>query len=162
MIKAVRQRNRYGARDAALIRVAYRHGYRISELVDLRWSDIDFAHGRLAVRRCKGSLESVHPLDAFELRALRALQRIAKTDYVFESERGTPMHKRNAQVMIEKAGRAARLDFPVCAHQLRHGAGYRLANQGATTRDIQVFLGHKNLSNVERYTALAADRFKGF
>jgi site-specific recombinase XerD len=37
-----------------------------------------------------------------------------------------------------------------------------LANQGATTRDIQIFLGHKNLSNVERYTALPNDRFKGF
>jgi type 1 fimbriae regulatory protein FimB/type 1 fimbriae regulatory protein FimE len=43
--------NRWGHRDATAILVAYRHGLRASELVQLRWDDIDFQHGKLHVRR---------------------------------------------------------------------------------------------------------------
>jgi type 1 fimbriae regulatory protein FimB/type 1 fimbriae regulatory protein FimE len=47
-------KTRYGHRDAAMVLVAYRHGLRAAELVTLRWDAIDFAHGRLHVRRLKG------------------------------------------------------------------------------------------------------------
>jgi type 1 fimbriae regulatory protein FimB/type 1 fimbriae regulatory protein FimE len=161
MIRAAR-RNRHGERDAALILMAYRHGLRVSELIGLRWDDIDFSTGRLHVRRRKQSLDSVHPLHARELRTLRALQRNASTRFVFQSERGMPMSKRNAQHLIEQAGREAKLGFPVCAHMLRHGCGFKLANGGRTTRDIQAYLGHANLNNVEIYTQLTADRFDDF
>src|SRR5215471_19307439 len=49
--------NRYGHRDATMVLVAYRHGLRAGELVTLRWDAIDFAHGRLHVRRLKGGSE---------------------------------------------------------------------------------------------------------
>ena len=58
-----------------MVLVAYRHGLRAAELVTLRWDAIDFAHGRLHVRRAKGGSESVHPLSGRELRALRRLKR---------------------------------------------------------------------------------------
>ena len=58
-----------------MVLVAYRHGLRAAELVTLRWDAIDFAHGRLHVRRLKGGSESVHPLSGRELRALRRLKR---------------------------------------------------------------------------------------
>jgi type 1 fimbriae regulatory protein FimB/type 1 fimbriae regulatory protein FimE len=45
-----------------MILLAYRHGLRVAELVTLRWDAIEFSHGRLHVRRVKGSAESVHPL----------------------------------------------------------------------------------------------------
>src|SRR6202020_1799064 len=45
--------NRYGHRDATMVLVAYKHGLRPSELVDLRWDQIDFDHATLAVRRAK-------------------------------------------------------------------------------------------------------------
>jgi integrase len=48
-------------------RIAYRHGLRASELVALRWDDIDFTTGKLHVRRAKGGMASVHPLGAKEL-----------------------------------------------------------------------------------------------
>jgi integrase len=67
--------NRWGHRDATAILIAYRHGLRASELVALRWDDIDFRTGKLHVRRAKGGMTSVHPLGGKELRALRRLQR---------------------------------------------------------------------------------------
>ena len=68
-------KNRWGHRDATAILIAYRHGLRASELVALRWDDIDFTTGKLHVRRAKGGMASVHPLGGKELRALRRLQR---------------------------------------------------------------------------------------
>jgi integrase len=72
--------NRNGHRDATMVRVAYRHGLRSAELVTLRWDAVDFAHGRLHVRRLKGGSESVHPLSGRELRALRRLKREQEPD----------------------------------------------------------------------------------
>src|SRR5688500_3816315 len=53
---------RYGHRDRTLLLVAYRHGLRVSELVDLRWTDVDLKAARLNVRRLKGSRSGTHPL----------------------------------------------------------------------------------------------------
>src|SRR5262249_13721600 len=74
LIEAARKRGRNGARDAAAILLAYRHGLRAQELCSLRWSQVDLRNGRLHVNRAKGGIESVHPLHGPELRALRPLQ----------------------------------------------------------------------------------------
>jgi integrase len=70
LIEAAKQ-NRSGHRDATAILVAYRHGLRASELVALRWDDVDLATGRLHVRRAKSGDASVHPISGRESRALR-------------------------------------------------------------------------------------------
>src|SRR5262245_38728667 len=81
--------NRWGHRNSTAILIAYRHGLRASELVVLRWSDIELQTGRLHVRRAKGGTPSVHPISARESRAWRRLQREAPTaPYGFLSERG--------------------------------------------------------------------------
>jgi site-specific recombinase XerD len=64
--------------------------------------------------------------------------------------------------MIERAARAAKLGIKAHAHMLRHACGFRLANDGIDTRALQAYLGHRNIQNTTRYTALAPDRFKGF
>jgi integrase len=157
-------RNRHAARDKALILLCYRHGLRVGELVALEWAHVDFPTSLLSVRRSKRGLDSTHPLTGRELRALRALQRNAKTRFVFESERtpATPMSVRAAQWIVEQAGRDAKLSFPVHIHMLRHSCGFKLANDGQPTRHIQLYLGHKSLNHTARYTALAPDPFRGF
>ena len=70
--------NRWGHRDATMILVGYRHGLRVSELVDLRWDQVEFRTATLHVRRVKQGTPSTHPILGDELRALRRLQR-AKT-----------------------------------------------------------------------------------
>src|SRR6478672_6430409 len=76
LIKAAGE-NRWSHRDGTAILIAYRHGLRASELVALRWDDIDFQTGKLHVRRTKGGTASVHPIGGRELRALRRLKREA-------------------------------------------------------------------------------------
>src|SRR5260221_12699979 len=160
LIEAARKRGRNGARDAAAVLLAYRHGHRASELCSLRWSQIDLLHGRLHVNRAKGGIESVHPLHGPELRALRPLQ--GNSPYVFITEGGTPVTTTWFLRMIQRTGQAAGLEFSVHPHMLRHSTGYKLANQGEDTRSLAHYLGHRNLQSTARYTALAPDRFKGF
>ena len=163
LMKAAGQ-NRWGHRDATAILIAYRHGLRASELVAVRWDDIELATGRLHVRRGKGGAASVHPIGARESRALRKLQREAKTSspYVFVSERGAPLSVAGYQRMVARVGEAAGFAFLIHSHMLRHSCGYKLANDGQDTRAIQHYLGHQSIASTVRYTALAPERFKGF
>ena len=64
--------------------------------------------------------------------------------------------------MIERAAVAADLGIKAHAHKLRHACGYKLAKDGHDTRAIQAYLGHRNIQNTTRYTALAPQRFKEF
>jgi site-specific recombinase XerD len=64
--------------------------------------------------------------------------------------------------MIERTAICAKLGIKAHAHMLRHACGYKLANDGHDTRALQAYLGHRNIQNTTRYTALAQDRFKGF
>jgi len=160
LIEAAKRRGRNGARDAAAILLAYRHGLRASELCALRWSQIDLQHGRLHVNRSKGGIESVHPLHGPELRALRPLQ--GNGAYVFVTEGSTPVTLAWFLRMVQRTGVAAKLAFPVHSHMLRHSTGYKLANDGQDTRSLAHYLGHRNLQSTARYTALAPDRFAKF
>src|ERR1700722_3659226 len=80
--------NRLGHRDATMVLLAYRHGLRASELIDLRWDQVDVEHALLHVRRLKNGSPATHPLTGKELRALRRLQRErnTKSPFLFTSE----------------------------------------------------------------------------
>jgi integrase len=155
--------NRWGHRDAAtMVLVAFRHGLRASELVDLRWDQVDLEHALLHVRRVKNGSPAAHPLTGKELRALRRLQREQelKSPFVFTTERGTPFSRRGFQAMLERAGKATGFDMKIHPHMLRHACGFKLANDGVDTRTIQAYLGHKSIQHTVRYTELAPTRFK--
>ena len=155
--------NRHGHRDASMILVAYRHGLRVSELVDLRWDQVDFRTATLHVRRVKQGTPSTHPIVGDELRALRRLQREQdKSPFVFTSERGAPFGTAGFARMVERAGVEAKIGFKIHAHMLRHACGYALANRGHDTRALQAYLGHKNIQHTVRYTELSPNRFKNF
>jgi integrase len=156
--------NRWGHRDATMLLVAYRHGLRASELVDLRWNQVEFKTASLHVRRAKQGSPSTHPILGDELRALRRLQReqVPRSPFVFTSERGAPFTTAGFARIVERAGRAAMLAFKTHPHMLRHACGYALANKGHDTRALQAYLGHKNIQHTVRYTELVPTRFKDF
>lgn len=156
--------NRWGQRDSTMVLVAYRHGLRVSELVDLRWDQIDFDTATLHVRRAKRGTPATHPIEAVELRALRRLKREQepKSPFVFVSERGAPFTTAGFARMVERLGYAAGFEFKAHPHMLRHACGYKLANDGQDTRSLQAYLGHKNIQHTVRYTELSATRFKNF
>ena len=146
-----------------MILIAYRHGLRVSELVSLRWDEIDLAQDLAHVARLKNGTPSVHPLRGPELRALRRLQREdASAVYVFVSERKAPLTPHTVRKIVARAGRQAGIESPVHPHMLRHATGYQLANDGQDTRAIQPYLGHRNIQHTTRYRDLAPSRFQDF
>jgi integrase len=160
LIEAVKD-NRQGHRDATMVLIAFRHGLRAAELIDLRWDQVDLDNALLHVSRLKDGSPASHPLTGRELRALRRLQREQpKSPFVFISERGAPFSKRGFQAMLERAGEAAGFDMKIHPHMLRHACGFKLANEGVDTRTIQAYLGHKSIQHTVRYTELAPTRFK--
>ena len=166
LIKAAKA-HRWGDRDATMLLVAFRHGLRASELVDLRWDQVDFRSANLHVRRVKNGTPATHPLAGAELRALRRLEREGKeagtlTPFAFTSERGTPFTTAGFARMIERAAEAAKLKIKAHPHMLRHACGFKLANDGVDTRALQAYLGHRNIQHTVRYSELAPDRFRGF
>lgn len=165
LIVAARQRGgRYGQRDSTLILLAYRHGLRVSEIVALRWEQVNLQAGLLHVTRTKKGEPSTHPLRARELRALRQLQRdqAPPSPYLFTTERKGPMSPAGVRKLLARIGRAAKLPYPLHPHMLRHGCGFALAARGEDTRAIQAYLGHRSIQHTARYTALAPGRFKNF
>jgi type 1 fimbriae regulatory protein FimB/type 1 fimbriae regulatory protein FimE len=160
---AARKRGRYGHRDATMILMAYRHGLRCSELVALRWDQVDLEAGRLQVIRSKGSDDSLQPLSGVEIRALRKLRRDqpAGLRHVFVSERGAPFTTNGFFKTLSRAAASIGMT-DVHPHLLRHGTGFKLVNQGVDTRTLAAYLGHRNLANTARYTKMNAKRFDGF
>jgi integrase len=113
------KKNRRGQRDSLMVLMAYIHGLRSKELVELQWSQVDFS-GWLHVNRAKRGIESNHPLKGDEIRALRALRRDnPHTTHVFVSERGTPFSEAGFQKMVVRLGQDAGISFPIHAHMIR-------------------------------------------
>lgn len=163
VMMAASRMGRHGFRDRTLILLAYRHALRVSELVSLRWEQVNFKQGDLHVRRAKNGVDSTHPLRGTELRALKRLEReYERSPYVFVSERGGPMTTSAVRKLVTRAGVLAGLGFPVHPHMFRHACGYKLANEGHDTRSIQQYIGHANIQHTCRYTELASERFNGF
>jgi len=128
LMEAARQ-HRWGHRDATAILVAYQHGLRASELVALRWNDVDLTTGRLRIRRSKaGGAASARPISAQEALALRRLRdesapsprvSVHASAHVFASEHGAPFRANGFERMIARAGAEAGFGFVVRARMLR-------------------------------------------
>jgi len=135
--------NRHGHRDATMILIAFRHGLRAAELVDLRWDQVSLDRNAcLHVRRVKNGIPTTHPLQGDEMRALRELKRSANSTFVFVSERDAPFTTAGFAKMITRLGVEANFKFGVHPHMLRHACGFALANKGHDTRALQASFVH--------------------
>ena len=163
LIAGARKSGRHKHRDTTMILVAYRHGLRVSELVALRWTQIDLDTGLIQVNRKKNGLSCAHPLFGPEIRALRKLKRDAvDSPHVFITERKCPITTSTFRKLLARAGKNAKLKISVHPHMLRHSTGYKLANEGVDTRSIQQYLGHRNIQHTTKYTEISPDKFNEF
>ncbi|QBY02937.1 integrase [Thalassotalea sp. HSM 43] len=158
---------RNGDQTALMLTMAFRHGLRVSELVNMTWAQIFFDESQLHVIRCKKSRDSMQPIQGDELRMLRKQRRDNPNQrYVFLSERGAPytsdgFRKRIARLIAKaKEKDPTSFDFNMTPHSLRHGCGHYLANSKRwETRRIQEYLGHVNIQHTVRYTELSGHKF---
>lgn len=163
LLRAAMRSPRHAVRNHAMILLAYRHGLRASEVTGLRWSDLDLATGTIYCRRAKGSRSSLHPMKLDEVAALGKVLRDRKLGAITSSSRNGRSDEppRVLADPVSQAGDRAGLPVKAYAHQFRHACGYYLANKGCDLRLIQDYLGHKQIQNTVRYTALNPARFAG-
>jgi type 1 fimbriae regulatory protein FimB len=157
--------SRNEARDRCLLLLMFRHGLRVSEATGLIMSQVDLESRVLHVQRLKKGLSTTHPLRNDELKIIKTwLKERAKmeldTDAFFVSERRGPMNRKTAWLAIRTYGERAGLPLSAHPHMLRHACGFALADQGADTRLIQDYLGHRNIQHTVMYTAANPARFE--
>ena len=153
-------------RDSATLEVFYSTGIRVSELVGLNWSDVDFQLGIIRVFG-KGSKERIVPIGEVALRSLRNYSEEVRKRWklsckgdtaVFLNNRGGRITTRSVARLVEKHLRAAGIPVKMGPHGLRHTFATHLLNSGADLRVIQELLGHASLSTTQRYTHLNLDQ----
>ena len=156
-----------GFRDRTMLEVLYATGLRVSELVNLRHTQVNLNQGVLRVTG-KGNRERLVPLGAeaidwlqrFEAAARRDILGSQQTDFLFPTRRGTRMTRQAFWNLIKRHARAAGIAKPLSPHTLRHAFATHLLNHGADLRVVQMLLGHSDLSTTQIYTHVARERLK--
>lgn len=156
-----------GMRDRAMLEVLYATGLRVSELINLRISDINMEEGFL---RClgKGSKERIVPLGSTAIKYLRYYLEHARKflasdpreERIFLNHHGRGLTRQGFWKIIKKY--AERLDNPhsITPHTLRHSFATHLLENGADLRSVQEMLGHADISTTQIYTHLTKNRLR--
>ncbi len=156
-----------GHRDRAMLELLYATGLRVSELINLKQSQINFNQGVLRIVG-KGDRERLIPLGDESQRWLRdfingprmeiLLER--QTDYLFPTRRGDRMTRQAFWHIIKRYAEKAGIRRKLSPHSLRHAFATHLLNRGADLRVVQLLLGHSDLSTTQIYTHVARERLK--
>jgi site-specific recombinase XerD len=149
-------------RNHLIILLSYRHGLRISEMIGLKWEQIELEEARIHIKRLKGSNSGVHPMAADECRLVAKLRKNqpAKSPWMFTTKIGLVLTRDGVTKALAAIAKAAKLEIKFHHHMLRHSCGYALAAKGTDTRLIQEYLGHKSIEHTVGYTALDPGRFE--
>jgi integrase/recombinase XerD len=156
-----------GHRDRTMLEVLYATGLRVSELINLKQSEINLNQGVLRIVG-KGDRERLIPLGEEAQNWIRdfiagprseiLLER--QTDYLFPTRRGDRMTRQAFWHIIKRYSKQADISSKMSPHTLRHAFATHLLNNGADLRVVQMLLGHSDLSTTQIYTHVARTRMK--
>ncbi len=156
-----------GHRDRTMLEVLYATGLRVSELVNLKYSQINTNQGVIRIIG-KGNRERLIPLGEEAVRWLTEFVKGPRneilldrtTDYLFPTRRGDRMTRQAFWHIIKRYARKAQIDKELSPHTMRHAFATHLLNHGADLRVVQMLLGHSDLSTTQIYTHVARERMK--
>jgi len=133
-------------KSKTIIAFLYATGLRVSELVNLKTTDIDFSTGIGWVRSGKGGKDRMFVIPKEVLKMLKKNEK-----YLFPGKNGK-MSIRNIERLVKKAAEKAGIKKKVTPHTLRHSFATHLLEKGVDIRYIQEMLGHSNISTTQIYT----------
>jgi len=157
-----------GARDRAMLEVLFSTGVRVSELVDLNFTDVDFDGGTIRVRG-KGKKQRTAPIGPTAIASIKRYLELRRADArsasfdpeaLFVNKHGQRLSTRSVRRKLDKYLAEAGLDPTISPHTLRHSFATHMLNNGADLRSVQELLGHQSLSTTQVYTHLTAPRLK--
>ena len=156
-----------GHRDRAMLELLYATGLRVSELINLRQSQVNFNQGVLRIVG-KGDRERLIPLGDESQRWLREFMEGPRmeillerqTEYLFPTRRGNCMTRQAFWHIIKRYASKSGISKKMSPHSLRHAFATHLLNHGADLRVVQLLLGHSDLSTTQIYTHVARERLR--
>lgn len=156
-----------GCRDRAMLEVLYATGLRVTELVSLRFGQVNLRQGVVRVMG-KGSKDRLVPLgeeaedwiERYVQTARPVILKGRQSDDLFITERGAGMTRQAFWYLIKRHAFQAGIHKPLSPHTLRHAFATHLLNHGADLRVVQMLLGHADLSSTQIYTHVAQERLK--
>ncbi|MCQ8118261.1 site-specific tyrosine recombinase XerD [Methylomonas rosea] len=159
--------DKLGFRDRTMLEMLYATGLRVSELVELKFGQINFRQGCVRIVG-KGDKERLVPVgedamdwtDRYLNTARQAILGNRQSDYLFVTSRGTSMTRQAFWHIIKRYAALAGIDKHLSPHTLRHAFATHLLNHGADLRVVQLLLGHSDLSTTQIYTHIAQQRLK--
>jgi len=156
-----------GKRNSAMLELLYAAGLRVSELVNLKFLDVNLEACFVRVMG-KGSKERIVPFGLFaknkiddyinNSRSLLLKNRISK--YLFVARAGKPMTRQGFWKLLKEYVKQAGIKKKVTPHSLRHSFASHLLEGGADLRTVQVMLGHVDISSTQIYTHVARDHLR--
>jgi integrase/recombinase XerD len=156
-----------GHRDRTMLEVLYATGVRVSELINLKLSQINLNQGVLRIVG-KGDRERLIPLGDEAQDWIREFNEGPRseillerqTEYLFPTRRGDRMTRQAFWHIIKRYAKKASIDKKLSPHTVRHAFATHLLNNGADLRVVQLLLGHSDVSTTQIYTHVARERMK--
>lgn len=136
-----------------IIQIGYSAGLRISEIINLKWQDIDFNRNTIHLKRAKGKKDRIVMLSQKVKEELQKLNQ--KSQFVFITNREGKYTQRTIQKIIENASKKAGIKKKITPHTLRHSFATHLLENGTDIRYIKDLLGHANISTTLIYTKVS-------
>jgi integrase/recombinase XerD len=153
-----------GHRNVAMIELLYGSGLRVSELVNVRLSKINWDMELIRITG-KGDKERLVPMGTSSLRALAnylpqrtvAMPAKGQEDFLFLNRRGKQLSRVMVFLIIKEAAQNAGINKQVSPHSFRHSFATHLVENGADLRIVQELLGHESITTTEIYTHLSRE-----
>ncbi|MEE1204819.1 MAG: site-specific tyrosine recombinase [Prevotella sp.] len=156
-----------GARNRAIIEVLFSCGLRVSELVNMKLSDL-YLEDRVLLVRGKGNKERLVPVSNKAIADLkrwffdRNLMKIkpGEDDYVFLNRRGAHLTRTMILIMVKRQAEEAGIKKTISPHTFRHSFATALLQGGADLRSIQAMLGHEKIDTTLVYTHISNEQLR--
>ena len=147
-----------GIRDTAMLELLYAKGIRVSELINLKLSDVNLKLGYIVCDA--GNKERIIPFGSKAKNALNNYINITRkemisdtsSEFLFTNCSGTPMSRQGFWKLIKHYGAKAGIDTPITPHVLRHSFAKHLIENGADLQSVQKMLGHSDISSTQLYS----------
>jgi len=142
-----------------VISLLYSAGLRLSELINLRWSDVDLIRNLIFIKAGKGNKDRISLLSKKVKKLLCDYRHVfSEGKYIF-SGRTSKYSSKTVQEIIKLASQKAKINRRVTPHTLRHSFATHLLEQGIDIRTIQQLLGHQSVRTTQIYTHVARNSF---
>lgn len=155
-----------GQRNCVILEMFYSTGIRVSELVNLKLSDIHFLDKRIKILG-KGSKERYvlygsvleKKLNLYLQNGYQELNK-NKSDFIFLNKNGNPLTTRGVETILDQVLKKSGLNYHISPHVLRHTFATDMLNNGADLKIVQELLGHENLATTQIYTHVSNERLR--